>query len=307
MGLGLLYTRLALRPQDDIFTTGPSTRRTRPSGSPALFGGSALRRSAPASAGEIVNVGWRRAVGPRTRVVALIGEPQHGREALLRGSQTLPERVLLCVDGVHGLAAEAETRAFALRARSRPACQRVSLRPPARTGVPGRVLVREAGALDDPASSMTASGGAGLPAALPVAFPTGAFLTPGGFHSSSTAGARWLEFHEAIGRGRSRRGFTVARLRQGSHAHVTIRTPGARSLSAGLVLDVEGREPADVVASLADCRIVASVTPYAPPPRPPGPRHCQYRRPRSTRPCGRRAWNLRHSSRVAIRFEGGSR
>jgi selenocysteine lyase/cysteine desulfurase len=45
---------------------------------------------------------------------------------------------------------------------------------------------------------------------------------------------------------------------------VMLRTPVARSLSAGLVcFDVEGREPEDVVARLAARRIVASVTPYA--------------------------------------------
>jgi selenocysteine lyase/cysteine desulfurase len=45
---------------------------------------------------------------------------------------------------------------------------------------------------------------------------------------------------------------------------VTVRTPAARSLSAGLVcFDVEGHEPAAVVARLAARGIVASVTPYA--------------------------------------------
>ena len=45
---------------------------------------------------------------------------------------------------------------------------------------------------------------------------------------------------------------------------MTVHTPGAASLSAGLVcFDVEGRDPADVVARLAQRRIVASVTPYA--------------------------------------------
>ena len=45
---------------------------------------------------------------------------------------------------------------------------------------------------------------------------------------------------------------------------MTVHTPGAASLSAGLVcFDVEGRDPADVVAGLAQRRVVASVTPYA--------------------------------------------
>ena len=47
-------------------------------------------------------------------------------------------------------------------------------------------------------------------------------------------------------------------------ASVTLRTPSARALSAGLVcFDVEGHEPADVVSRLAARGIVASVTPYA--------------------------------------------
>ena len=43
-----------------------------------------------------------------------------------------------------------------------------------------------------------------------------------------------------------------------------LRTPASPALSAGLVcFDVEGHDPADVVARLAARRIVASVTPYA--------------------------------------------
>ena len=100
--------------------------------------------------------------------------------------------------------------------------------------------------------------------------PDGARLTPGGFHSFEH---RWaltdaFAFHEAIGRARveARIRTLVSRLQAGlaDIRGVRLVTPAPPSLSAGLVcFDVAGRDPADVVASLAARRIVASVTPYA--------------------------------------------
>ncbi len=112
--------------------------------------------------------------------------------------------------------------------------------------------------------------GAWLAGRAPSGVPDGARLTPGGFHSFEHrwALAEAFAFHEGIGRARveARIRTLVARLRAGLSEvpGVTVRTPAARSLSAGLVcFDVAGRDPADVVARLAARRIVASVTPYA--------------------------------------------
>jgi selenocysteine lyase/cysteine desulfurase len=185
-------------------------------------------------------------------------------------ADALPDRVLVCVDGVHGLGAEAESvRALQCDAFA-SGCHKW-LYGPRGTGVLWagprvRELVRPAIPSFDDGESY----GAWLAGRAPSGVADGARLTPGGFHSFEH---RWalpetVRFHEGIGRARveARIRMLVSRLRAGLSdvPGVTLRTPGARSLSAGLVcFDVEGREPADVVARLAARRIVASVTPYA--------------------------------------------
>ena len=178
--------------------------------------------------------------------------------------------MLLCVDGVHGLAAEADT-VRSLRCDAFAAGCHKWLYGPRGTGVlwagpRARELVRPAIPSFDDGESY----GAWLAGRAPSGVPDGARLTPGGFHSFEHrwALAEAFAFHEGIGRARveARIRGLVARLRTGLSdvPGVTVRTPGPASLSAGLVcFDVEGRDPADVVARLAQRRIVASVTPYA--------------------------------------------
>jgi selenocysteine lyase/cysteine desulfurase len=112
--------------------------------------------------------------------------------------------------------------------------------------------------------------GAWLAGAVPSGVADGARLTPGGFHSFEHrwALAEAFGFHESIGRARveARIRTLASRLQAGlgDVRSVQLRTPGAGELSAGLVcFDIEGRDPADVVARLATARIVASITPYA--------------------------------------------
>jgi isopenicillin-N epimerase len=103
--------------------------------------------------------------------------------------------------------------------------------------------------------------------ALPSSATT---MTPGGFHSFEH---RWalgeaFAFHRAIGAARvTARIRTLARrLKQGlgQMNRVTVRTPMAANLSAGIVcFDVEGIAAREVVARLRRRRVVATVTPYA--------------------------------------------
>jgi selenocysteine lyase/cysteine desulfurase len=185
-------------------------------------------------------------------------------------ADALPERVLICVDGVHGLAAEADT-VRSLRCDAFASGCHKWLYGPRGTGVLwAGSRVRELMRPVIPSFDDGESYGAWLAGRSPSGDLDGARLTPGGFH---TFEHRWalpeaFEFHEAIGRARveTRIRTLVARLRAGLSdvPGVTVRTPAARSLSAGLVcFDVAGRDPADVVARLAARRIVASVTPYA--------------------------------------------
>ena len=274
MGLGLLYTRLALRPQDEILTTEHDFYATHEA--IRLSGARARRVSLyddprRASVDEIVTK-LRRAVTARTRIVALTWvHSSTGVKLPLRAiADALPERVLVCVDGVHGLAAEADT-VRSLRCDAFASGCHKWLYGPRGTGVLwAGPRVRELMRPVIPSFEDGESYGAWLAGGAPGGVPDGARLTPGGFHSFEHrwALAEAFEFHEAIGRARveARIRTLVARLRAGLSAvpGVTVRTPAARSLSAGLVcFDVEGREPAAVVAGLAARRVIASVTPYA--------------------------------------------
>jgi selenocysteine lyase/cysteine desulfurase len=273
MGLGLLYTRLALRPQDEILTTEHDFYATHEA--IRLSGARARRVSLyddprRASVDEIVTR-LRQAVSGRTRIVALtwVHSSTGVKLPLRQIADALPERVLVCVDGVHGLAAEVDT-VRSLRCDAFASGCHKWLHGPRGTGVLwAGPRVRELMRPVIP-SFEGESYGAWLAGRAPGGVPDGARLTPGGFHSFEH---RWaladaFEFHEAIGRARveTRIRTLVARLRAGLSKvpGVTVRTPAARSLSAGLVcFDVEGEEPAAVVARLAARRIVASVTPYA--------------------------------------------
>jgi selenocysteine lyase/cysteine desulfurase len=274
MGLGLLYTRLALRRQDEVVTTEHDFYATHEA---LRLSGARVRRvrlyddSRNASVDEIVTT-LQRAVTARTRVVALtwVHSSTGVKLPLRQIADALPERVLVCVDGVHGLGAEADT-VRSLRCDAFASGGHKWLYGPRGTGILWagprvRELLRPAIPSFDDGESY----GAWLAGRSPSGLPDGARLTPGGFHSFEH---RWalteaFAFREQIGRARveARIRTLVSRLQSGlgEVSTVRLRTPGARSLSAGLVcFDVEGRDPADVVARLAQRRIVASVTPYA--------------------------------------------
>lgn len=274
MGLGLLYTRLGLRPQDEVLTTEHDFYATHEA---LRLSGARVRRvrlyddSRMASVDQIVTR-LGQAVTARTRVVALTWvHSSTGVKLPLREiAGALPERVLICVDGVHGFGAEAET-VRSLRCDAFASGCHKWLYGPRGTGVLwAGPRIRSLARPTIPSFDDGESYGAWLTGGTPEGIPDGARLTPGGFHSFEH---RWalteaFEFHEAIGRNRveSRIRALVTRLRNGlgDVDGVRLRTPAAGSVSAGLVcFDVDGHDPSEVVAQLAQRRIVASVTPYA--------------------------------------------
>jgi selenocysteine lyase/cysteine desulfurase len=273
MGLGLLYTRLALRAQDEVLTTEHDFYATHES---LRLSGARVRRVSlyddprRASVDEIVSR-LRRAVSAQTRVVALTWvHSSTGVQLPVRAiAEALPERVLLCVDGVHGLGADASTMRDLRCDAFASGCHKW-LYGPRGTGVLwASERVRELMRPVIP-SFDGASYGAWLAGSAPSGVADGARLTPGGFHSFEHrwALAEAFAFHEAIGRARiqARIRTLVNRLQRGlaDVRGVRLRTPAGAALSAGLVcFEVSGRDPADVVAHLASRRIVASVTPYA--------------------------------------------
>jgi selenocysteine lyase/cysteine desulfurase len=274
MGLGLLFSGLRLRPGDEVLTTAHDFYATHES---LRLRGIRARRvrlyedGARASAAEIVSR-VRRAVGPRTRIVALTWvHSSTGVKLPLRAiADALPERVLLCVDGVHGFGAEA-TRVADLGCDAFASGAHKWLHGPRGTGVlwaNGRVreLLRPViPSFDDGASLRAWATGT-----TPAGRPDGARLSPGGFHSFEH---RWalsaaFGFHDAIGQQRvaARIHELAARLKAGlaDIPGVRLRTPRAAAVSAGLVcVEVAGLDPFEAVDRLARRGIVASVTPYA--------------------------------------------
>jgi selenocysteine lyase/cysteine desulfurase len=274
MGLGLLYTRLALRPQDEVLTTEHDFYATHEA---LRLSGARVRRVTlyddprRATVDEIV-ARLRRAVTGRTRVVALtwVHSSTGVKLPLRQIAAALPDRVLLCVDGVHGLGAEAE-KVRALGCDAFAAGCHKWLYGPRGTGILwAGSRIRELTRPTIPSFDDGESYGAWLTGRIPRGIPDGARLTPGGFHSFEHrwALAQAFAFHESIGRGRveARIRALVTRLRVGltEVRGVRLVTPAAPALSAGLVcFDVEGHDPAGVVARLAARGIVGSVTPYA--------------------------------------------
>jgi selenocysteine lyase/cysteine desulfurase len=274
MGLGLLYTRLALEPADEVVTTEHDFYATHEA---LRLSGARVRRirlyedPRRASVDEMVTR-LRRGISDRTRVVALTWvHSSTGVKLPIRAiADALPEDVLVCVDGVHGFGCEAAS-VRDLRCDAFVSGCHKWLYGPRGTGVfwanrRARELLRPA----IPSFDDGASYGAWLSGTTPSGSPDGARLTPGGFHSFEH---RWalpeaFRFHESIGRNRiaARVRSLASRLQAGLSEikGVRLRTPSSGTVSAGLVcFEVAGHDPAAVVQRLATRRIVASVTPYA--------------------------------------------
>jgi selenocysteine lyase/cysteine desulfurase len=273
MGLALLYNGIHVRAGQELLTsthdffvthdalelkaerTGASVRKVR------LYDDSAT-----ASADTIV----RRiasAVTPRTRVVALtwvhsstgvklpIRRIADALRPLNRG-RSEADRILLCIDGVHGFGIE-NVRLPALGCDFLATGCHKWLFGPRGTGL----VWGRPGAwrhVTHTIPSFTATG------------TLGSAMTPGGFHSFEH---RWaleeaFRFQRRIGRARiaARTHELNTRFKRGAAAmrHVVLRTPRSAALSAGLVcFGVRGVPPQQVVDDLLRRGIVATVTPYA--------------------------------------------
>ena len=274
MGLALLYRGLRLKPTEEVLTTDHDFYATHES---LRLAGLRVRRvrlhdDAKAATVDAIVSRLKRAVGPRTRVVALtwVHSSTGVKLPLTAIAAALPERVLLCVDGVHGFGVEdagvRELRCDALAS----GCHKW-LHGPRGTGILWTSdRLRELLRPTIPSFSDGESFRAWFQGGAPAGAPDGRRLTPGGFHSFEQ---RWalseaFRFHERIGPRRieARVHALATRLKRGlgELPHVRLRTPLAPRLSAGLVcFEVDGFSPPEVVERLAARRIVASVTPYA--------------------------------------------
>jgi isopenicillin-N epimerase len=269
MGLGLLYNGVDLRAGQEALTTTHDFYATHEAlRLKAVRTGATVRRvplyrnAARATVDEIVS-SLVAAVGPRTRVIALtwVHSSTGVKLPLRRIAQALGQRrarVLLCVDGVHGLGVEDAT-VGSLGCDFLVAGCHKWLFGPRGTGI---VWGRRS-AWEDVRATIPSFSGTATP---------GAEMTPGGFHSFEHrwALAEAFRLHLRIGKPRVERRIHALnrRLKAGLAAmpHVTLVTPRSETLSAGLVcFSVDRMSPGAVVAALRRKRIIATVTPYDPP------------------------------------------
>ncbi|MGH3036568.1 MAG: aminotransferase class V-fold PLP-dependent enzyme [Gaiellaceae bacterium] len=286
MGLGLLYGGLRLDEGQEVVTTEHDfyatheALRFRAERSGASVGRIRLYDEPETASEDGIVSAVVGALGPNTRYLALtwvhsstgVKLPVRAiADAVAAENERRGEddRVLLCVDGVHGFGVEDVAVAELGCDFFSSGCHKW-LYGPRGTGVLwGREEAWRAATPTIPTFDGR-SYLAWIEGRPPEDTPPGAAMTPGGFHSFEH---RWaladaFAFHGRIGRARvAERAHALARqLKEGLEAtgRVRLKTPPDETLSAGLVcLEVDGRDPREVVGRLDQRNIVASVTPYA--------------------------------------------
>ena len=286
MGLGLLYGGLTLRPGQEILTTTHDHYSTEVSlAQRASRTGASMRRvqlySRPAEASipQMVN-SLLQSVRPQTRIVAVtwvhsstgvklpIREMAEGLSKINAGRDHA-DRILLCVDGVHGLGVE-DVTVGDLGCDFLVAGTHKWMFGPRGTGLvwgkPDAWPVANPiiPTFCEPAYEIW------MKYRKPEPIPVGAIMTPGGFHSFEH---RWalneaFKLHMQIGKSRiaERIHMLNSQLKEGlaRMKHVVLHTPLSPEVSAGIVcFEVKGMEPIPVVQRLLQKKIVASITPYA--------------------------------------------
>jgi selenocysteine lyase/cysteine desulfurase len=270
MGLGLLYSGLRVRPDQDVLTsthdfgahhaalaqlshrTGAPVRRVPLYDDPRAAteqGIVAALKAAIAPNTRVVAVTWvHSSTGvrlPVPAIAAMLAEVNTGRGA--------DDRALLCVDGVHGFGA-VDIPVAELGCDFLSTGTHKWLFGPRGTGL----LWGRAWEAVDPV----------IPSFSGDQTP-GARFTPGGYHSFEH---RWavreaFELHQRIGRGRiaERIAVQATRLKDGLADVPSVRlvTPDDPAVSAGIVCcEVDGMMAYNAVQALRAAGVVASVTPY---------------------------------------------
>ncbi len=289
MGLGLLYGGLLLEPGDEVVTTEHDFYATHEAlRLRAERDGIRVRRvrlyddPADATAGRAADA-LAAAIGPRTRALAVtwahsstgvklpladlaqvVADANRGRAD--------EERVLLCLDGVHGFGVEAASPVELGADVFVSGCHKW-LFGPRGTGV----LWAASTAWDRLAPTIPSFDRgpyvAWLEGTPPRMLSPGRTMTPGGYHSFEHrwALAEAFAFHDELGRAEveAHTHGLATRLKEGLSELPGVRvvTPLASELSAGLVCcELAAVSPGDAVGRLVEeHRIVASVTPYATP------------------------------------------
>lgn len=290
MGLGLTYTGLKVREGQEIVQTTHDHQATNMSLKfRADRTGTSVRRvslykSGASATQEGMVEAIRAAITDRTRVVAITWvHSSTGVRTPVRAiadaigdfnkNRGVEDRILLCVDGVHGIGVEDVSLPDLGCDFFIAGCHKWLLGPRGTGFVWGREKAWEQATQTippfppdrfDPRFSTELLPGDPSRRAL-----TGTYMTPGGFHSFEHrwALAEAFQFHQRIGKSQvAERIHALTRpMREelSKMKHVTLHTPMSDEVCAGIVcFEVAGLTPHEAVAKLREKKILASVTPY---------------------------------------------
>ena len=289
MGVGLVYNGLRLRPDQEILTTEQDYYVTH----------EATRLAAKRTGAKVRKISLydriegitedqiatriARAVTPATRVVALTWvHSSTGLKLPLRriadalheinADRDEPDRVLLCVDGVHGFGVEDVVFSDLGCDLFMAGCHKWLFGPRGTGIIAGTQRGWEAVVPTIPSFIDSATWQAWFSDVEPSGPATASRMTPGGYKAFEHLWAltEAFEFHQRIGKARiaERTRQLAAQLKEGlaGISRLTLQTPRSNELSAGIVsFDVEGLSATAVVNRLRERRIVASVAPYSVP------------------------------------------
>ena len=284
-GLALIYHGLPLKAGDEIVTTNQDhfvhheAIRLATERNGATWRKIALFDSFETiSAGDIVDR-IRKAIAPNTRVVGVtwvhsssgLRMPIGAIADMLKDvNKTRDQRVLLVVDGVHGLGVE-NVKMSDLGADAFSSGLHKWMFAPRGTGfvwAKPRVWASMKPLIPSFTSfDLFRSWGEEHP---PTGTPDATWFSPGGFQAFEHYWAvpAAFEFHRAIGESRisDRIHELNSALNEGLRKlpNVNVHTPLARELNAGMVVfEVKGQKTEETVARLLQKRIIGSGTPYA--------------------------------------------
>lgn len=286
-GISLAYLGLTLQRGDEIVTTKHDhfvtheALRLAAERTGATVKTVALYEEGREANREAMALAIEKALTPATRVVAVTWvHSSTGVKTPVRAfadvvakanvSRSAAEKILLCVDGVHGFGVEDATMADLGCDVFMAGCHKWIFGPRG-TGLvwaksEAWARMRPIACPFDMPYIAAREMGAG-----PVPKPSGRTMTPGGFRAYEH---RWalrdaFDYHLAIGKAPIERRIheLTSRCKAGlaKMSRVTVHTPADPSLSSGIVtFEVAGMKPDEVVAKLLAAKIVATTTPYRP-------------------------------------------
>jgi selenocysteine lyase/cysteine desulfurase len=289
MGVALVYNGLRLTPDYEILTTEQDYYVTH----------EALRLVSKRTGAKIRKISLyeqingisedqivdriAQAITPATRVLALTWvHSSTGLKLPLRqiadalerinAERNEADRVLFCVDGVHGFGIEDVTLADLGCDFLMAGCHKWLFGPRGTGIVAGTKRGWEAVLPTIPSFIDGGTWDAWFTGTEPAGSTTASRMTPGGYKAFEHQWAltQAFSFHQSIGKARvAQRTHELARqLKEGlaGMPHVALHTPRSDYLSAGIVsFDVQGLSPSAAVMRLRERRIIASVAPYAVP------------------------------------------